>query len=108
MSFHIGQQVICVNDQFSTDPSWRERVRTFPRLNAIYTIRDIVEGVGRQRGLIGFCFYEIVNPVATSRLHENERWEPAFNSKNFRPVKPTSIEIFKELLVPLDRREPVS
>jgi hypothetical protein len=31
--------------------------------------------------------------------------EPAFNSKNFRPVRPTSIAIFKRLLVPADLLE---
>ena len=95
MSFHIGQQVVCVSDQFSANPGWRRAVLSFPQIKAIYTIREIVlgEDVG-QPGLIGFCFYEITNPPAL------ELGEPAFNSKNFRPVRSTNIEVFERLLVP--------
>ena len=32
MSFHVGQQVVCVNDKFSSDQRWRQTVRTFPSL----------------------------------------------------------------------------
>lgn len=97
MSFHIGQQVVCVNDRFSADPGWRRAVLRFPQLKAIYTIREIIigEDVG-QPGLIGFCFYEIVNPPTLPH------GEPAFNSKNFRPVRPTNIEVLERLLAPKD------
>ncbi len=104
MSFHIGQQVICVDDQFSSDPYWRSTVRAFPKLKTIYTIREIIEGYGRQQGLIGFCLHEIVSPPAL--FIAKDGWpllEPAFNSKNFRPIRSTNIEIFKKLLVPKDR-----
>jgi hypothetical protein len=44
-------------------------------------------------------FYELSNPCA----HFSKGYhEPAFNSRNFRPVKKTSIEIFKKLLAPSD------
>ena len=52
MSFHLGQQVVCINDVFSPCPYWRARVSAFPRLNGIYTIRDMRE-VGE---LLGLCF----------------------------------------------------
>lgn len=96
MSFQVGQQVVCINDRFSQEPYWRSTVRVFPRLNAIYTIREI-HLAGE---LIGFCFYEIVHQPAQFRegLHE-----PAFNSRNFRPVKKTSIEAFRKLLAPSPR-----
>jgi hypothetical protein len=97
MSFHVGQQVVCVNDRFSRDMRWRQTVRNFPILNSIYTIREIhVEGA-----LVGFCFHEILNPC---------RWfaagfgEPAFNSRNFRPVRTTNIEVFKQMLVPTNTK----
>jgi hypothetical protein len=93
MSFQVGQQVVCVNDQFSCDMRWRRTVRIFPVLNGVYTIREIhVEGP-----LVGFCFYQIVNPCT---LFAAGYGEPAFNSRNFRPVKRTSIGIFRKLLVP--------
>jgi hypothetical protein len=95
MSFHIGQQVVCVNDCFSQRPYWRRAVRTFPRLGSIYTIREICE----EEGLIGFMFEEILN----HRAHFKSGYdEPAFNSRNFRPVRKTSIEMFRKLLVPGD------
>jgi hypothetical protein len=93
MSFHIGQQVVCINDEFSPCPYWRRAVSAFPKLHMIYTIRDIREA----HGLLGLCFYEIVS----RRAQFAEGYvEPAFNSKNFRPVKHTSIEVFEKLLVP--------
>jgi hypothetical protein len=96
MSFHVGQQVVCVNDRFSSDMRWRQTVRIFPIRNAIYTIREIhVEGP-----LAGFCFHEIVNPCTWFAAGFGE---PAFNSRNFRPVKTTSIEVFERLLAPADQ-----
>ena len=96
MSFHVGQRVVCVNDRFSSDKRWRLTVRTFPILNTVYTIREIhVEAP-----LIGFCFYEIVNPCTSFAAGYSE---PAFNSWNFRPVKTTSIDVFERLLVPADK-----
>jgi hypothetical protein len=93
--FHPGQQVVCVNEQFSPRPYWRAAVRTFPRLDAVYTIRAICA----ELGLVGFYFDEIVNPCA---WFNGEFAEPAFNSKNFRPVRKTSIALFERLLAPVD------
>lgn len=98
MSFHVGQQVVCVNDKFSTDQRWRNTVSVFPVRSAIYTIREIhVEAP-----LTGFCFHEIVNPRTWFAAGYGE---PAFNSRNFRPVKPTSIDVFEKLLAPTDQNE---
>jgi hypothetical protein len=96
MSFHVGQQVVCVNDKFSPDPQWRRTVRTFPVRHGIYTIREIHV----EPPLVGFCFYEITNPRS---YFSTGFAEPAFNCKNFRPVKKTSIEAFEKLLSPVDR-----
>jgi hypothetical protein len=91
MSFDVGQQVVCVNDAFSPCPYWRRAVSALPKLGMVYTIRSIREA----HGLIGLCFFEIVSPHA----HFSEGYvEPAFNSKNFRPVRPTSIAVFEEIL----------
>jgi len=95
MSFHVGQQVVCVDGNFSKREGWRRTVREFPQLHAIYTIRQIID----EYELIGFCFYEIRNP----RAHFSKGYhEPAFNSRNFRPVRKTSIEVFERLLAPTD------
>ncbi len=84
MSFHVGQQVVCVSERFSDEEHWRASVRTFPKLHAVYTIREIIVG----DVLVGFCFHEFSNPRAHFR---NGFHEPAFNSRNFRPVRKTSI-----------------
>lgn len=97
MSFHVGQQVVCISDKFSCDMRWRRTVRVFPVLNAVYTIREIhVEGP-----LTGFCFHEIFNPYTWFAAGFGE---PAFNSRNFRPVKRTSIAVFEQLLAPAGRQ----
>ena len=71
-------------------------MRALPRLHGIYTIRHMREA----HGLLGLRFHEIVSPHA----HFAEGFvEPAFNSRNFRPVRPTSIAVFEKLLVPADR-----
>jgi hypothetical protein len=95
MSYQVGQQVVCVDDRFSDHEVWRRAVRSFPKLYGIYTIREIIE----DDGLFGFCFYELSNPRAP---FYNGFLEPAFNAGNFRPVRKTSIEIFRKLLTPAD------
>jgi hypothetical protein len=95
MSFHIGQQVVCVNGKFSDDIEWRRTVRAFPQLHSVYTIREIIE----DPPLVGFCFYELPNERHQFRSGHHE---PAFNSRNFRPVKRTSIEALEKLLAPTD------
>jgi hypothetical protein len=100
MSFHVGQQVVCINDVFSACAYWRAAVSAFPRLHSIYTIRSMREA----HGLLGLCFYEI---ASEPREFSEGFVEPAFNSKNFRPVKPTSIAVFEELLASADLAETV-
>ena len=93
MSFHVGQQVVCISGVFSPCPYWRKALTALPKLHTIYTIRHMREA----HGLLGLCFYEIVSPPA----HFSEGFvEPAFNSKNFRPVKPTSIDLFLKMPAP--------
>lgn len=93
MSFEIGQRVVCVDDRFSQRPDWRQAVRIFPKLNSIYTIREIFA----DDILVGLCFEEFSNPPAQ---FSNGFLEPAFNSRHFRPVRETSIEVFRKLLAP--------
>jgi hypothetical protein len=91
MSFDFGQQVVCVSEAFSPCPYWRRAVSALPKRGMVYTIRSIREA----HGLIGLTFFEIVSPHA----HFSEGYvEPAFNSKNFRPVRRTSIAVFEEIL----------
>jgi hypothetical protein len=98
MSFEIGQQVVCISVKFTEQKLWRKTARSIPKLHGIYTIRDIYEW----NGLVGLYFHEILNPSAQ---FIDGYGEPCFNAKNFRPVKPTSIEVFTELLEPIKRPE---
>jgi hypothetical protein len=112
MSFHVGQQVVCISVKWlpGRNELWYRTIRTFPKLNGVYTIREIrvVDD------LIGFCFEEFVNPCA---YFSRGYLEPCFKSQNFRPVRKTSISVFERLLAPVDdsgarrkerRREKVS
>ena len=94
VSFSIGQQVVCVDVNFSREPTWRSAVRNFPKLSGVYTIRDMrVEGE-----LIGLCFLEIINARAS---FSSGYVEAAFDSRKFRPLRRTSIEVFEKLLAPV-------
>jgi hypothetical protein len=92
MHFYIGQRVVCVDVKFSHEPLWRSCVRALPRLNSIYLVRDI----RKVHELVGLCFHEIVNASAD---FEEGHVEAAFDSRRFRPVHTTNIEIFKALLI---------
>jgi hypothetical protein len=94
MAFCVGQRVVCVCVNFSREPVWRGNVRLFPQLGSVYTIRSIRE----ERDLIGLCFVEIINPPGD--FGPRGFVEPAFDSRRFRPLRTTSIEVFRQLLVP--------
>ena len=93
MDYHIGQHVICICDQWSNEPTWRAAVRSYPKLGGIYTIRDICD----REGAVGLMFEEIWHEPA---LFCVGLVEPAFNIKRFRPVRKSSIDVFRKLLVP--------
>jgi hypothetical protein len=50
-------------------------------------------------GLLGLYLVEIINPQAYFGCDYDE---PAFDSRHFRPIKETSIELFEKLLVPIN------
>jgi hypothetical protein len=98
MSFYLGQRVVCVCVNFSDEPVWRSVVHVFPRLGCVYTVRSICE----VDDLIGFCFEEMVNPPG---LFSRGFTEPAFDSRRFRPLRTTSIDVFKQLLGPVPTQQ---
>jgi hypothetical protein len=93
MGFHIGQHVICISDQWSRKLAWRAAVQTFPRVGAIYAIRDICVS----EGVIGLMFEEIWHERA---WFSDGFVEPAFNAKRFRPVRKSNIDSLKKMLEP--------
>ena len=98
MSLSIGQQVVCVDVNFSRERTWRSAIRKFPKLKDVYTIRDM-----RAEGdLVGLCFEEIINARAN---FSSGHVEAAFDSRKFRPLRRTSIEVFERLLAPVANKK---
>jgi hypothetical protein len=98
VSFYVGQQVVCVDVNFSRERTWRNAVRIFPKLKDVYTIRDM-----RAEGdLVGLCFEEIINARAN---FSSGLVEAAFDSRKFRPLQRTSIEVFERLLAPVANKK---
>lgn len=90
MHFHVGQMVVCVDDSLETyrhlDPHGGAG-KGWPVKGRIYTVR----GLGIAMGIPGLHLEEIVR-----------EWECPFAASRFRPVKETSIEIFRKLVAPID------
>jgi hypothetical protein len=84
--FHIGQQVVCINDEFP--PSW-PAARPFK--GQVYTIRDIV--IPPDEGKVFLRLEEIILPMCALRFVEG-----AFGSVRFRACKPTNIGVFTRML----------
>jgi hypothetical protein len=82
MDLHIGQRIVCVDVNFSRLPS--------PQRNL--PLRDI----RRINELVGLCLHEIVN--ASADFAEGYV-EAAFDTRRFRPVRATNVEMFKALLI---------
>jgi hypothetical protein len=101
--FEIGQQVVCIAD--SEGRPWRFETATFvdvvaswPRYKQVYTVRGV--GPSNERGTFGLYLEEIVNPEVDMRPHGIPFvGEPNFGAHHFRPVRKTSIEVFRQILV---------
>ena len=83
--FHVGQQVVC---------AWP--------CGCVYTIRAIAYERTYLGGLpaLGIWVEEISNPI-----HAATGVEFGFTADRFRPVKDTSIEVFRAFLSPIHERE---
>lgn len=93
MTFSIGQQVVCIDDNLAGGYG----DETDPVLRGVYTIRQIYWN--GHRGCEQVLFHEIVN---TPRWYLGFGFpvEGGFDSHHFRPLRTTSIEIFRSMLVP--------
>lgn len=85
--FHIGQEVICVNDDFTN--SFKLSDEKFPVKGSIYHIRDIED----VHGEIGLRLEELVNPQRTG-FGSKEPWECCFKSARFRPLTKSTYDQF--------------
>lgn len=85
MTFHVGQKVVCVDDSGSIYPVIKSQV---------YTISDMSQGSGLDLRTKEIRYGAGVR-VEEIPMHEFD-W---FAAERFRPVKTTSIEIFRAMLV---------
>lgn len=95
---NIGDQVICIMDDWFIGPEKALLKPTLPIKGCVYTIRDIFRGYPNPYNeYIGLVFEEFINPLMWDLSIYREI---NFNSFCFRPVKKTNIEQFKGLLNP--------
>jgi hypothetical protein len=91
--FEIGQQVICINGEFSAkDRYW---IKNLPVAGTYYTISDIESG---KRGQ-GLRLSEVPNaeiPVLRKTTGETFQFLPTFLAERFRAT--TDISAFREML----------
>lgn len=98
MTFHVGQQVVCVDEKLGAASGILLPVT----LRAVYTIRatHTITWLGCE--YIGLHFDEIVNVPHPSAFGVVEWY---YNSIQFRPVVKTDISIFTAMLNPTPHRE---
>lgn len=102
--FHIGQKVVCIGGMSADERKagrYGHGTETVPQKGSVYTIRCIV-AFGNTTMLY---LSEIVNQPKAYRFPDgiDRVTEPPFEAKYFRPVKTTSIEIFRAMLVASER-----
>ena len=89
MSFEVGQLVACVDDS-----GFEPCDAPFPSRGAIYTIRGT--DMSWQEGTPVVYLEEIIRPPDPANAETNfPGGEIGFYARRFRPVRPTSIEIFR-------------
>lgn len=91
--FHVGQRVECISDAWSHPPAlaYIRQGYFYPHKGLIYTIREI--GPSNMELVL---LEEVRNRIMPGTIYE-----PGFRYWNFRPVKDTSIEVFRSLLTPI-------
>lgn len=91
--FHIGQQVVCVDDKF--EPKARTVFDALPVRSRIYHVRNVY--VSLVTGSPAINLDEIVGaPARTCPTREC-----GFFAARFRPVRKTNIDIFTAMLTPV-------
>ena len=88
MSFHVGQKVVCIDQDNPTEPG-PHAVK-----GCVYTISEIIWYGADITPFPGLCFqfYEL-------RFEGHAYYLAGFEAEGFRPVKTTNIEIFRQMLV---------
>ena len=96
--FDIGQQIVCVDDNF--EYTYWSSIIILPIKNMIYTIRGIIPP-NKYKKEATVVLEEIVNPIIVEAGNVEYSWY----FWHFRPVKKTNIDIFREILHPINHDE---
>lgn len=99
MSFHIGQKVVCVDDEWDSKDGEIE-----PVMNHVYTVRDLGDG---DEEFPCIRLVEIVNPPVFYTC--DGMAECSWADDQFRPLeeKPDSIELFREIARGVSNGKPI-
>ena len=100
--FHIGQRVICVDDNIIGengvfDRAFTERCPHLPVKGRTYTVRGFIVPYAGYSGTPGMLLEEIVNPPYR---YVEGTFEPSFFPSHFRPLaeRKTDISLFTAML----------
>jgi len=93
----IGSQVVCITDEWEPEAGTPALPITLPVKGQVYTIRLITRHFDNW---VGVLLEEIFNPpLEFSNYVGDFSGEATFAIIAFRPVKPTSIEQFRQILI---------
>lgn len=96
--FEIGQQVVCINDDWTKLPISLLKIEGgLPFKNQILTIKDIKK-FPKHNDALGLSFNEIYVSWKEQYWKEQHSGEGFWDAARFRPVKKTDISIFTEML----------
>ena len=99
--FATDQLVVCVRE---FDPSVLKHSIARPSVGMVYTVRhvDQWQWTATRDYVEAILLNEIVNPTVQYLMYDGrvEVQEPHFPAEHFRPVRPTSIEVFRQMLQP--------
>ncbi len=101
MTFHVGQKVVCVDDEWK-DVNWKY-IPSRPVRGQVYTVRSVHITERTDGPEVSMLLNEITNPiVAWPKIGKSEGDFPAYR---FRPVieRKTDISIFTAMLTPKQR-----
>jgi hypothetical protein len=103
--FKPGVRVVCVFDDWPPGFKEQEQLRhgsAFPVKGRVYTLRDVVISEDTRELLVRLV--EIVNPPVVI-LWDGSIGEPLWGAFRFRPLDESRLDVFRNLLVDLQKEE---
>ncbi len=105
MPFNVGDLVMCIGDDWEKAGNPRWMPPHLPVKGCVYTVRNVFNYTTPAPGLL---LYEVVNPTPGTHWKTGARIpdEVSFIHLAFRPVRKTSIDVFRSALVPIEAIKP--